>query len=1488
MSLNSSSSTSPNLYTVPKLAQDGSNWITYKERMFTVLGARGLMRHLLGTARCPPSPPPWPRIHPHIPTPPVQTSASSASRASGPTAAEVDSSVTQGTAAETAVGTMPASPFASLSDDEYLAKVESMEEKLDDFNQKEFATRQQIYSTISDALLLKVKGLESASQVWAAVSKEHEGKSEMYSNSIRTRLLNTRCAEGGDVREHVNTLLLLREELAAMGTPYPDTEFSATIFQSLPESYGTLLTALSTAARVARNPLAPEDIIFAVCEEYDRRKMSDARSGDAALLTARSGGQVECFNCKRKGHVKADCWRKGGGKEGQGPKHQMPRNRKKGKNGQASSNTNANAAVDTPATEEHAFAIALGSVAVPSVNSSREHVEVYDSGASRHIFPYRESFVEYNELKPPRPITAADGHSFSAIGEGSVRVSIPNGDGKTTVLLEKVLHAPEIAFALVSIRRADEAGYSAVFEKGECRIYRRRTGAIVGRVPLSNGLYQVRRPVVAATAGVGKGPDVELTNLELHRRLGHVSQHVSLRMVEQGRVAGIKLTDSSTSELCEACIKAKITRTPVPDERQSALAKQFGDRIHADTWSAGTISLGGNKYTTTWTDDATRWTETFVQKEKNQAFKSYKELEAQIEMQEGRRIKELQTDNGGEFCSTEFEEHLRAKGTRHRTSVHDTPEENGVAERVNRTLAEHARAMLADSDLPHSLWSYAMLHATWLKNRTATRALGSATPYEKRFGRVPDLRDLRTFGAKVWIRKEHAAKMESKAVEGRFVGYAPNAKGYRVYWPSKRSVSVERNVRFVEADLPLAADDEQLEGVSSRSKAECELLTSPAAPKSPDGSSEPPAVVDAPSSSPPPPAPEPPSHVSQIPTESNVPDQDETMEEAAAPDPALGRGQRVRKPSEYVRRLDRGEGSTDGRGSKRARGIRAQELMGTAAAALLMAEEEPGEEHDWDAEDDGLPFLFEAAMAIQEGQEPRSLAEAQASPDWVHWKAAIDTEIANLRDHDTYELVEPPSGVNIVGSRFVFRIKRDSDGSIKQYKARLVAQGFTQVPGLDYNETFAPVAKLSSIRMLLALAARYDWELEQMDVKSAYLNGKLDEEIFMRQPPGSAASGQEHLVCRLKKTLYGLKQAGRGWYKTLSDAMADMGLLRCASDHAVWYKHADDATLIVASSVDDLTITGTTDLVYAFKANISKRFEMSDLGAMRWILGIEVERNRHERTIAISQRAYLDTIIARFNLENANPVSTPLQPGSALGRHQSPSTPRQFEDMRHVPYREAVGSLMYAAMGTRPDITFAVTTLSQFMQNPGRPHWEALKHVLRYLKGTRELRLVYGTTSDGLQGFSDSDWGSSTEHRHSISGYVFTLDGGAISWSAKKQNVIALSSTEAEYIALTHAAKEALWLRNVLADVLDPDVARHPLTIYGDNRSAIALAKDNTFHPRTKHIDIRFHFIREIVDANKIALAYRRTEDMPADLFTKALTRARLEHLWTLFGLRSL
>ena len=494
----------------------------------------------------------------------------------------------------------------------------------------------------------------------------------------------------------------------------------------------------------------------------------------------------------------------------------------------------------------------------------------------------------------------------------------------------------------------------------------------------------------------------------------------------------------------------------------------------------------------------------------------------------------------------------------------------------------------------------------------------------------------------------------------------------------------------------------------------------------------------------------------------------------------------------------------------------------------------------------------------------------------------MDEELALMAKYDVWDEVDQPADTNIVGCRWVFRIKRNSSGKILKYRARLVAQGFTQLYGIDFHETFAPVARLSSIRTVIALAASEDWELHQMDVKSAYLNSPIDTAIYMRLPPGYGSKGK---VACVKKGIYGLRQSGNLWHRTLTIAFKELNLTRSAVDHGVFYVHDNEGTTIVCSSTDDFAITASsTPRMEKFKSDLSNHFEMTDLGELAWILGIRVKRDRISRTITLSQAAYIDSVVKRFNLTDASPLRTPLDLNAQLSKEQSPSTPVQKEDMEKVPYREAIGSLMYAAIGTRPDITFAVTALSQYLQDPGRAHWEQAKRVIRYLKGTRDLELKFGS-SGGVEGFTDASWGNDIDDRHSICGYVFTLNGGAISWSSKKQSVVALSSTEAEYIGITHAAKEATWIRHLLSELYSALILKYPITLYCDNKSAIELVKNATFHSRTKHIAIRYHYIREAYNDGTIILDHRGTDDMPADVFTKALDRIKLNKFVRLVGL---
>ena len=1091
--------------------------------------------------------------------------------------------------------------------------------------------------------------------------------------------------------------------------------------------------------------------------------------------------------------------------------------------------------------------------------------ELYDSGCTQHISPYLSDFENFVET-PPKAFRAANEQSFSATGKGEMIIDVPDGADSSQLHLTEVLYSPEVGYTLISIGRLDDMGFSATFSGGKCLI-QGPDGNRVGEVPKDKrGLYRVQHEHELEEANVAAADALTLD--QFHRRMGHISPKIAQKLVDDRMVTGVRLetTPSGDPFFCESCVYAKATRKSIPKEREGKRAKVFGGEVHSDLWGPAPVeSKGGKRYYITFTDDRTRLTNLYLLAKKSNAFESYKDYEAWCNTQLDAKVKILHSDRGGEYLGQEFILYLNSKGTKQKLTVHDTPQQNGVAERRNRTIVERIRALLHASGLPKSLWGEAARHVVWLMNRTSTKAVTGQTPYEAAFGKKPDLREVREWGEKVWVRVEEGNKLGGRVREGRWMGLDDQSKGVRVYWPDKRKVSIERNV-YVDKT---GASNSRLEGEDWDGFIETKL-DEPITPKSmaPPKNSEPSLSSDMP----PVPAIEDPDSGSDTPIE------------------PVKRPTRTRKPTQKVQDLLAGHAVA----SERPQGQKA------AMHGVQLPPDEPPKPQEPVLEGEGTSewmmaadFADEYALAAEiseiEALEPRSLAEAKSRPDWPLWEKAIEEELKVLKEAGTWEIVDAPSGANIVGSKWVFRAKKDAAGNVVCYKAQLVAQGFSQVPGVDYFDTFAPVARLASIRAVLAVAAVNDYEIHQIDIKGAYLNGVLtaSEVIYMRQPPGYAISGSQGRVCRLKKTLYGLKQSGRRWYQRLVEIMVKfLGFARCDVDQAVFFKREGNSLIIVLVHVDDCTIVAMSQsLIIKFKIEIAKHVGITDLGELHWILGIEVRRVREERIIFLSQRSYLESILRRYGLEELKPVALPMETNMRLTSAQSPSTTEEFARMRNVPYHEAVGSLMYASLGTRPDITYAVQSVSRFSKNPGVAHWDAVKRIFRYLKGTKDLWLSYGGKGKELTGYADAD-GNMAEDRHAISGYAFILHGGAISWSAKRQEIISLSTTESEYVAATYAAKEALWLRSLLSQLFDTNL--EPTTLFSDNQSAIALTKDHQYHARTKHIDIRFHFIRWIVENGSLRLIYCPTEDMVADALTKALPSPKVKHFAKELGLVSI
>jgi hypothetical protein len=517
---------------------------------------------------------------------------------------------------------------------------------------------------------------------------------------------------------------------------------------------------------------------------------------------------------------------------------------------------------------------------------------------------------------------------------------------------------------------------------------------------------------------------------------------------------------------------------------------------------------------------------------------------------------------------------------------------------------------------------------------------------------------------------------------------------------------------------------------------------------------------------------------------------------------------------------------------------------------------------------------FNVSVALN---EPTTYKEAITAPDEKHWTAAIKTELEALIENKTWKIVDLPKGHTAIKSRWLFKRKLASDGTIDRYKARLVALGYLQRFGFNFRDTFSPVVRIISIRVILALAVLFDLDVHHMDVCTAFLNGILEDEIYMEIPEGvDIKSTGKRPVCKLLRGLYGLKQSPRIWNKNIHKFLTEIGCTQSKADPCIYIKMSDDGIVIIAVYVDDLLIASSNpNERKQIQQQLMEKYKMKDLGELKWILGMRVTRDPKTRDIKLDQEQYINTILKRFNMDTCKPTSTPAQPGLKLEKEGvgDPSAAA-------APYMSAVGSLLYASTGTRPDITYAVGAVSRYMANPKQSHWTAVKRIFRYLRGTSSYGITFrGSDRHGprIFGYSDSDWGGDKDTCRSTTGYVFKLAGAPISWRSKAQPTVAVSSTEAEYMAACDSAREALWLRQVMADLGFPQ--SNASIIFEDNQSCIKFTENPVNHTRMKHINIKYHFIKEAVASSALKLKYIPSAQNVADILTKPVSTQTFDRL---------
>ncbi|WVZ89853.1 hypothetical protein U9M48_036206 [Paspalum notatum var. saurae] len=506
-----------------------------------------------------------------------------------------------------------------------------------------------------------------------------------------------------------------------------------------------------------------------------------------------------------------------------------------------------------------------------------------------------------------------------------------------------------------------------------------------------------------------------------------------------------------------------------------------------------------------------------------------------------------------------------------------------------------------------------------------------------------------------------------------------------------------------------------------------------------------------------------------------------------------------------------------------------------------------------DAEHEGEPTLDDK-LHFSSVEEPPSFAAVEQDESS---RRAMLEEMSSIQENRTWELVDPPANCRPIGLKWIYKVKRDERGEVVRHKARLVARGFVQREGIDFEEVFAP-----SVRLVLELAATRGWNVDHMDVKSAFLNGELKEEVFVKQPLGFVVAGQEHRVLRLHKALYGLRQAPRACNVKLDESLTRLGFAKCETEHALYTRRAERGQLVVGVYIDDLVVTGASEQdIVAFKEEMKKLFRMSDLGLLTYNLGIEVEQGTD--SITLRQSAYGRKLLERSGMAGCRANKTPMEEKIKLSKA---STAAKVDT---TGYRSIVGGLRYL-VNTRPDLAFTVGYVSRFMEDPREDQLTAVKHLLRYVAGTLDYGIVYPRCGGGkteLIGYSDSDMGGHVDGRKSTSGLIFFLGKCPISWQSQKQRIVALSTCEAEYVAAATACCQGVWLRRLLQETTGEDHRTPVLRV--ENKSAIELAKNPVLHDRSKHIDIRFHFIRDCVNGGRIVFRHVETGQQLADILTK-------------------
>ncbi|KAL4342158.1 hypothetical protein GQ457_08G026470 [Hibiscus cannabinus] len=1013
------------------------------------------------------------------------------------------------------------------------------------------------------------------------------------------------------VRDHINKMRDLAARLKALEVEMSDSFLVHYILNTLPPQYGPFKISYNT-----HKDKWSIDELLTMCDQEEGRLILEM--GESALtvtqgkrpVQAKQRGKAKmqpqadikkeftCFFCKKKGHLKKDCVKYKGWLE------------KKGKS----------------------ISLVCFESNMVDVNYNTWWI---DSGSTIHV---SNSLQGLKNLREP---VGAERHIYSGNkmqshveAIGTCELVLSSG---FVLILEKTFYIPSFSRNLISVSRLVPLGYCFKFSNVGFNLFYK--SEIVGNGVLCDGLYSIdlqnnaTHNVMHIQTGTKRCVINEDSSTLWHRRLGHISIERIKRLVNDGVLNTLDFTDFDT---CVDCIKGKQTNKSKKGAKRSSTILEI---IHSDICCPD-MDVQGQKYFITFIDDYSRYMYLYMLHHKSEALEAFKVFKAEVEKQCGKQIKIVRTDRGGEYYGryTEngqvpgpFAKFLQDNGIVGQYTMPGSPDQNGVAERRNRTLMDMVRSMLSGSKLPKSLWVEALKTAVYILNRVPTKAVPK-TPFELLKGWKPSLRHIRVWGcpSEVRIYNAQEKKLDPRTISGYFIGYAEKSKGYRFYCPSNNTRIVEsRNAKFLENDSISGSDlSRNSIPVDQPSTSSERLVIIYNTPQAQTGVEQPINEV--------------PQPAENIPVDQIVHENPEIIEQPVE----------QHDPQENV-------------GSTLRRSIRERKSAISS---------------------DYVVYLQESDYNVGAENDPESFSQAMSCNESKLWYDAMKDEMMSMKNNEVWDLVSLPDGVKAIGY---------------------------------------------SLRIVLALVTQFDLELQQMDVKTTFLNGDLEEEVYMKQPEGFSSSDGENLVCKLKKSIYGLKQASRQWYLKFHEVISSFRFVENIMDQCIYQKVSGSKICFLILYVDDILLaTNDRGMLHEVKQFLSKNFDMKDMGDASYVIGIKIHRDRHKGILGLSQETYINKVLERFRMKDCSPSVAPIVKGDKFNLNQCPKNEFEREQMKNIPYASVVGSLMYAQVCTRPDIAFAVGMLGRYQSNPGIDHWRAAKKVLRYLKGTKEYMLTLPSSID--------------------------------------------------------------------------------------------------------------------------------------------------------------